>query len=331
MAGRLIDAYRRTGADVPFGRPERAHGTALEGYYWRIVDARAGRVIVVLCGISRTRGERWATVALAGHPGGFVRHAAVAPAAAAAEGFGTRAGDVLRGSLERLRARLEDDAWIDVRLRPRVPWPRRALGGLGVAQAAPGLPQYWHPLLLRADVEGEARLGDATVRLDGGLGYVEKNWGSRFPDQWWWGHASAFPQGEVDLAFAGGPVTLGPVRIAPAAVTVRLGAELLRLAPPLAVVRSAATRTAWHVRARSARHAVQVEGGGDGHAAHVLPVPDVHEPRVRMRSHQHLAGRVRLRVRRGGRILFDGESPLAGLELGVPPGVSGRPPGAPPR
>jgi hypothetical protein len=42
----------------------------------------------------------------------------------------------------------------------------------------------------------------------------------------------------------------------------------------------------------------------------------VWERRVEMRSQQVLAGRLRLRVDRGRRMLIDAVSPLAGLELG---------------
>ena len=44
----LLDAYRRTGADLPFGDPRRAHGVAMEGYYWRLSDPASGRCIVAL-------------------------------------------------------------------------------------------------------------------------------------------------------------------------------------------------------------------------------------------------------------------------------------------
>ncbi len=37
--------YRRLGADPPFGDPRRAHGIAMEGYYWRLSDPGSGRVI----------------------------------------------------------------------------------------------------------------------------------------------------------------------------------------------------------------------------------------------------------------------------------------------
>ena len=153
MSG-LLAAYRRTGADLPFTDPARNHGAAMEGYYWRLVHPEAGWVIVWLCGVCQGYGGSWATVALAAHPGGFLRHGTVAPAAGDFERFGARAGDVFRGSVHELRVRMGDDAWVDARLRPRVTWPRRALGGLGPGQLVPGLSQYWHPVLLAAGSPG---------------------------------------------------------------------------------------------------------------------------------------------------------------------------------
>jgi tocopherol cyclase len=249
-------------------------------------------------------------VACAAHPGGFVRWASARPAAARSDGFGADAGEALRGSTHELAVRLGDDAWVDVRLRPRAVWPRRVFGALGPAHLVPGLPQYWHPVVLAADVEGEASLDGARVRLDGASAYLEKNWGPGFAGRWWWGHAGAFPHGDVAVAFAGGPV-LG---WGATAVVVRFGDKLLRFVPPLAQV----SADGWHVRARSARHSVELEGEAGGTDPHLLPVPDVTTGRVVMRSKQLLAGRLHAHLRRGRRTLLDDTSPLAGLELGFP-------------
>jgi hypothetical protein len=314
---RLLHAYRRTGADPPFWDPGRAHQSGMEGYYWRIVDASAGRVVVCLCGVCRAQSEDWAVVACAAHPGGFLRYEVVAPAVALPDAFGARAADVLRGSIDRVALRLGDDSWVDVRIRPRAPWSRRAFGALGPAQLVPGLTQYWHPVLLAAEVEGEAALGGPRVRLDRASAYVEKNWGPGFAGRWWWGHAGAFPSTDATVAFAGGDVSLLGRVVSPTALVIRLGGRLLRLGPPLAAV----SVDGWHVRARSARYSVELQGEV-GAEPHVLPVPDVGERRVDLRSEQHLAGRLHLSVRRGRRTLFDDTSPLAGLELGVPEGTS---------
>lgn len=317
MVRRLLAAYRRTGADLPFGDPARSHAAAMEGYYWRIVDAAAERVVVVLCGVCQGPGGPWAVVALASEPGGFLRHAVTSPAAADPARFGASAGEVLRGSASALSVRLPDAA-LEARLRPVAPWPRGAFGALGIAHAFPGLTQYWHPAVPAADVEGEASIGGTRVALGGASAYVEKNWGPRFPRHWWWGHADAFRGGQAAVAFAGGTEALWPGRLPATAIVLRLRGELLRLAPPAALVSAVTTTEAWRIRARSPRYAVELEGGPAGIAPQLLPVPDLAAQTVDMRSVHHLAARLRLRVRAGRRTLFEGESPLAGLERGVP-------------
>ena len=93
----VLEAYRRTGADPPFGDPRRAHGVRFEGYYWRFTDAGAGRVVIVLCGVCRDAAGTWAVVALAAHPEGLVRSRLVPVARADPHGLGVEAGAVLRG------------------------------------------------------------------------------------------------------------------------------------------------------------------------------------------------------------------------------------------
>lgn len=318
MVRRLLRAYRRSGADLPFGDPARAHGSAMEGYYWRIVDASAGSVVVFLCGICEGLEGPWATVAVAAHPGDFVRHTTIAPAAGRRDCFGVHAAEILQGSAEGLQAHIGDDTWIELRTRSRVHWPRPVFGALGPAQAVPGLGQYWQPVVLAARVEGHACIGGRPVRLDGATAYAEKNWGPGFAGHWWWGHAGAFGAGDVTVAFAGGRLALAGRVVPPTAVVVRLGARVLRFAPPLARVHVRATDRTWAIRVRSARHQVEIEGDAGDAAPHLLPVPDVASGRVDMRSRQYLAGRLRLRVRRSSRTVFEGESPLAGLERGVP-------------
>jgi hypothetical protein len=309
----LLEAYRRTGADPPFGDPRRAHGVRFEGYYWRFTDAGAGRVVIVLCGVSHDAAGSWALVALAAHPDGLVRSALVPVARADPRALGVEAGDVLRGDAETLRVDLGPDARLDVTLREPRTWPHRAFGGIGPAQAVPGLPQYWHPHLLGARVEGEARLGEATVPLSGAAAYAEKNWGPAFTEHWWWGQAQGFPGADACVAFAGGRIALGPVGGAPTSVVLRVEDRVLRLAPPFARMTAAVGEGGWRIRARSARYGLELEGEAVGEPA-VLPVPVPGRREVEDRSHQYLAGRLRVSLRRGRRVVFAGESVVAGLE-----------------
>ena len=72
----------------------------------------------------------------------------------------------------------------------------------------------------------------------------------------------------------------------------------------------------WALNARTVRHRVEVEAESLD-VARVLPVPVPAEGRVVYGpSAQHLAGSLRLTVRRGPRTVFAGTTVLAGLEHG---------------
>jgi hypothetical protein len=312
----LLEAYRRTGADPPFGDPRRAHGAPFEGYYWRFTDAAAGRVVIVLCGLSHDAAGTWALVALAAHPEGLVRSALVPVASADPRALGVEAAGVLRADATALHVDLGPDARLDVSLADERQWPRPAFGGIGPAQIVPGLPQYWHPHLLGARVAGSARLGERSVDLTGASAYAEKNWGPAFTEHWWWGQAQGFPDADACVAFAGGRIAVGPVSAAPTSVVLRVENRLLRLAPPLARMTAAVGEAGWRVRSRSARHSLVLEGEAAGEPT-VLPVPVPGRREVEDRSRQYLAGRLQVTLRRGPRVVFSGESVVAGLERWV--------------
>jgi hypothetical protein len=313
MGRALVTAYRRTGADPPFADPRAAHGVGMEGYFWRFTDVGSGRVVVVLCGACRAPDGPWALVALAAHPGGFTRWAVVPDCELSAGGLGVRAGDVLTADEHGLRVAL-DGAALDVAIAPERPWPRRSLGALGLAHAVPGLGQYWHPHLLLGRVSGSATLDGTAMPLDGATAYAEKNWGSVFAGHWWWGQAHGLGDGAACVAFAGGRL-LGR---APTAVVAALEDRVLRWSPPVAQLAVATAPGRWRIRARGPVHAVELEAEADVDGVHLLPVPVPAERRADLRSAQHLAGELRLTVRRGRRLLFRGASALAGLERGAP-------------
>jgi hypothetical protein len=318
MTRRLLDAYRRTGADLPFGDPRRAHGVEMEGYYWRFTDAAAGRVVVALCGVSTAADGQWAMVALAAHPGGFLREAVTRTASADAHGLGVQAEDVLVATADTLRLDLGPDARLEVRLSARRDWPRRAFGGLGPAHAVPGLGQYWHPHLLGATVTGEACIGGERIDLGSATAYAEKNWGAGFPREWWWGQAHGFADPEVCVAFAGGRLPgLGPVVVKPTVVVASVAAGLVRIGLPTGHVAAEVGAGGWRLRGRSALASLELVGDGHGQVPFALPVPLAAERRVRGRVDHQLAGQLTLTVRRGRRLLYRGESTLAGLEWGT--------------
>jgi hypothetical protein len=131
---------------------------------------------------------------------------------------------------------------------------------------------------------------------------------------WWWGEAHDFGGDPVTVAFAGG-TAIGRLRAT--AVVVHVGGRLIRLGEPVfAGVREDVAPGRWVLRGRSLRHRVEIEAAGDPGAAHILDVPVPAEHRTVPWSHQHLAGRLHVRATRRSRLVYEGESALAGLELG---------------
>jgi hypothetical protein len=309
----LLERYRRAGADLPYGDPRRYHGVAMEGYFWRFTQPASGHVAIVMCGVNRPRrGERWAFVGLATHPGGFFRWTALPDVRADHAGYGLRAGAAFSAGPEHVTLDLGADCRVDAELAAPVAWPRRAFGGLGGAHALPGLSQYWHPHLFAAEVRGRVIAGQNEFSLDGAGAYAEKNWGGGFPDRWWWGQAHDFGD-RASVAFAGGPVGVGWARVRATAAVVRLNGTVLRSWPPAAVD---VGDGAWRLRARAGALRLEIEGAADPASAHTLTVPVPAERRAVDRSHHHLAGEMRVLVTRRGRTVFAGESALAGLERG---------------
>ena len=134
----------------------------------------------------------------------------------------------------------------------------------------------------------------------------------------------------------------GPLRTEVTGLVVRLpDGVVVRLGNP--VVSPVAARvddTTWRLRGHGHGWEIDVDAEAPLHAAHVLPVPLPHAHRNTAGAIEHLAGRLRTEVRRRGRVVWRGESDLAGWEQGglgraeadlprrgAPPGEVGAPPG----
>lgn len=317
----LDERYRRTGANLPFGDPRPSHGAEMEGYFWRVTDIARRRVLVVLCGVNRHPDGDWATVAIAAHPGQFVRSAVLSSATAAADRFHVTAGDgAFTATEHEVHIDLGRDARADLSLHQPVTWPR-VLGGGGIFSAVPFLGQYWHPHILGGSVAGTAYIDDAAWAFDDADVYSEKNWGAGFPERWWWGQAQGFDRPDVCVAFSGGVLTAGRLSATVGGVIVRIGAHLIRLTPPLSIVRTETDGQHWDVRARG--HGYRVHIAGDAVSEpHLLPVPLPAERRNVGTDFEHLAAHLYLEI--SGRLNYQGATDLAALEIGHRPTATDR-------
>ncbi|MGJ3510011.1 tocopherol cyclase family protein [Enemella sp. A6] len=325
VLGRLIGAYRSTGADLPYGDPLPWHGVSMEGYFWRLTDPDNERVVIALVGINTPRqGPAWATVGIATEPEQVLVTAELPDARADERALGAWVGDHVAATRDHVRFDL-DGAAVNFRVdRPR-PWPQRSFGGSSYFQTVPGLNQYWHPWLLGGRAHGSLTVDGVQTEVDGWQVYAEKNWGrGGFPDAWWWGQAQGFSDRDAAVAFAGGVVTAGPTVLGrrlstevTALVVALPDGRVLRLGNPVtSPVHTEAEPGRWVLHGRSRNWRVDVEAFADPDQSFVLPVPLVEERRNTPGDLEHLVGELRVTVRRGHNIVWRDETRLAALEVG---------------
>ena len=319
MLNRLTDLYRRTGADIPYGNPLPSHGTEMEGWFWRVTDEAAGRALIALCSVNRQPTGDWSTAAVGVHPGLVVRSGALGNARALQSPFSVSAGDDSGNftvSTDRVRFEL-GDLRLNMEITDRFAWPK-AFGGGGVFSAIPFLNQYWHPYCLDGRASGTVEYGDQSWTFDGAKVYAERNWGKGFPLRWWWGQAHDFGGDDVCVAFSGGLLSLGPIARDVNGIVVRVGKKVTRMTPPV-LVRSEVGDNQWLIRGKSRRYEIELVGDGRHLPPHVLPVPLPAQRRNIDTDFEHLGGRLHCTVRESGRLLFEGTSELAALEVGTRP------------
>ena len=291
----------------------------MEGWFWRVSDETSGRALIALCSINRHDGGDWSTTAVAVHPGLTVNAAALSAARAQESPFCVTAGDAAdRFTVGTDRVRFElGDLKLNMEFTDQVGWPK-AFGGGGIFSAIPFLNQYWHPYYLGGRASGTVEYGGQNWTFDNAKLYAERNWGAGFPLRWWWGQAHDFGDDDVCVAFSGGLLSLGPIARDVNGIVVRIGPKVIRMTPPV-LVRSRVGDNQWFLRGRSPRYEIVLEGDGRHLPPHVLPVPLPAARRNIDTDFEHLGGRLRCTVRERGRLLFDGTSELAGLEVGSRP------------
>lgn len=195
-----------------------------------------------------------------------------------------------------------------------VPFPRTLLrpGIMGPLSFVPGMECYHGVVSLRHDISGALEVEGRRVSYDGGVGYIEKDWGRSFPRAWVWVQANGFPGGAsflfsaAEIPFCGGSFRgffallwhEGRLRL----FATYTGAKLLRLAEA-----GGATEAA--IAGRGMRLEISARPGPGG----LLKAPKNGAMENVIEESLQASVSVRLTDADGG-VLFEGECASAGLE-----------------
>lgn len=99
----------------------------------------------------------------------------------------------ISGDIYKVRGKIE--------YRNMVPFPGRFLapGIMGWYSFVPFMECYHAVVSARHDLDGFLEVNSSTIDLTGGSGYIEKDWGTSFPECWIWLHCNSFPGSNASL------------------------------------------------------------------------------------------------------------------------------------
>lgn len=179
-----------------------------EGWYFKQADARKRRVFAVIPGVSFSAdgASNHAFVQIVPDEGKpwYFSYPIESFTFDANKPFNIAIGENSfseQGMILRLR---EGDTEVngEIMFGPWTPWPVRVLspGVMGWYRFVPRMETYHGVLSMDHAVSGTVVLGGEAICLDGGRGYIEKDWGHSFPRSWIWAQSNHFERPGVSLS-----------------------------------------------------------------------------------------------------------------------------------
>lgn len=168
-----------------------------EGWYFKMIDPSGQHAIAVIPGISMDpAGERHAFIQVFDGTRGqaFYYSFAEEEFRPSPKEFALHLGDNFFSS-SRLRLELPDFQG-ELTFHNLHPWPKTlgAPGIMGWYSFVPFMECYHGVVSLHHHIEGRIQYREQTLPFDGGIGYMEKDWGTSFPGAWIWMQTNHFDQ-----------------------------------------------------------------------------------------------------------------------------------------
>ncbi len=194
---RIKDYYHRW---LALWHPERFHGWGkrrayFEGWYFKMVAKEGQAALALIPGIAYDeKGETHAFIQLLDGKGNKASYHRFPTNSFQPDPdrFGLQLGDNYFGA-EGLRVKIPE-LEADVNFQHPVSWPKSqgAPGVMGWYSFVPFMECYHGVVSLHHHLEGQINLNGQPYDLNGGIGYLEKDWGRSFPSSWVWMQSNHF-------------------------------------------------------------------------------------------------------------------------------------------
>jgi hypothetical protein len=187
-------------------------------------------------------------------------------------------------------------------------------GVMGPFTFVPGMECYHGIVNIRHRIHGALSVGGVTHVFEGGEGYIEKDWGRSFPKSWVWIQANHFPDSDASVLFSIADIPFVKGSFTGFLCFLLLEGRLYRFAT---YNRSRVVKVERHgtsVRAIVRGPAGALSVSADRGAAGVLRAPK--DGRMDREIEESLSATVTVKmIDRTGRLLFEGTSHQAGMEI----------------
>lgn len=201
--------------------PDLYHGRMgmknfFEGWYFKLVDKRARNAFALIPGVfwgKQKRDHHSFLHILDGRYAGYEYVSLPTKCFSAASPLKIILDQIGSFSLKQISLAVqgnEQNVAAAVQFHQRKPWPSRlwSPGSMGPYNFLPGMQCYSQVCLMDAELSGCVQINGRRINMDGGRGYVEKNWGRAFPHSWIWIQSNNFLGEDAALSCSIGHIPL---------------------------------------------------------------------------------------------------------------------------
>ena len=196
------------------------------------------------------------------------------------------------------------------------PWPVTLLepGCMGWYSYLPIMECYHGILSMNHNLYGELNMNGENLNFDGGIGYIEKDWGRNFPQSWIWAQANHFKKENVSLSASIAKIPLLGTRFAGFIVGLLIGDKLYRFttykSAKIVNIKKKSDKIEWVLKQRDLTLSIFII---IGKKSGMLYAPDKYD--MVEKVEEHLDSSIKIKLQKHQEIILEDQSNHAATEV----------------